>query len=135
MKKYAIILVIWFFLSALTLPSNNVDLKGTWTGNCISNRPNKASIEYCALCSQKQIDKSSVEINGFEMKVQESVLELNINGNRFAAAYKFEKDTLTFTYKDFNFVFSVQSTTDEDIKFLKAENGLGVILTRVTKQN
>lgn len=108
------------------------NLFGTWIASCPLEKTDAASAKFCGLCPTVQKDKSSMDINDFEMTVDKNEIKLKIDGKTTPLKYSWDEDlqSIGFQYKDTKYSFKVLSGGQSNFRVLKNPDGQIVMLTK-----
>lgn len=122
------ILTLLLLFSNISLAQSN--LYGTWKVSCTSKQISTSSAQFCALCPIKQTDGSSLEVNDFEMTINEAEIKLTIDSVVTPVKYKWNKksQTILFEYKTNSYEFTLLPSKTDNQKTLKEKSGTLITL-------
>jgi hypothetical protein len=129
-KKASIFLL--FTLSMGQFANGQSNLTGSWVANCVPERLNSSSIQFCELCPVSTISEASFDLKEFKLKFDKNNIQLTIENKVTDIPFQWNSQTeaIEFNYNSKSYKFKVLQTHDLNLIILKNSDGNLIILTK-----
>jgi hypothetical protein len=134
MKIY-LALLLFALISIVSFVSfGQNSIQGNWTGYCVVEHTNKASIAFCDLCPY-EISENSTELslNKFDVVFDNDTLKIIIDNKTTKTNYHYNKEVKTIDFKlnekDYKFkILTVMGTSSGKMLIMKDNDDMLILL-------